>query len=147
VAEYWVKMAQEPQREIKEKWAECKKRWENIDQEMKSIGLSEFGSLEDFVDLHDIVKIHAEQNLVWTTDITKVASMAPRQVQQFMEHPIKSPAVLQRLSVKIIKYIEWVVEVKEILSAPMDQLRFLYANTCEEIFVKWLKNEKSHPLQ
>jgi hypothetical protein len=64
-----------------------------------------------------------------------------------MEHMIKDRAVLQWLSVKMIKYGARKVEVKEILSAPMDQHRFLYANTCEELFVKWLDYEKSHPLQ
>jgi hypothetical protein len=73
--------------------------------------------------------------------------MAPGQVQEFMEHPIKSQAVLQWLSVKIIKYRAWAVEVKEILSTLMDQHRFMYANTCEELFIKWSKYEKSHPLQ
>jgi hypothetical protein len=103
---YWVKMAQEPQREIQKKWAECEKGWEKINREMKGIDLPEFGSPEDFVDLHDIVKRHAEQDSTWTTEITKVASMVPGQVQQFMEHPIKARAVLQRLSIKIIKYRE-----------------------------------------
>jgi hypothetical protein len=96
VAEYWVKMAQEPQQEIQEKWVDCEKRWEKINREMKDIGLLEFGSPEDFVDLHDIVKKHAEQDSAWTTEITKVVSMVPGQVQQFMEHLIKARAVLQR---------------------------------------------------
>jgi hypothetical protein len=73
--------------------------------------------------------------------------MALGQVQQFMEHLIKAQAVLQWLSIKIIKYRERIVEVKEIISAPMDQHRFIYANTCDELFVKWLEYEKSHPLQ
>jgi hypothetical protein len=38
-----------------------RKRMGNINQEMKGIGLLEFGSPEDFVDLHDIVKQHVEQ--------------------------------------------------------------------------------------
>jgi hypothetical protein len=33
---------------------------------MRDIGLPEFVSPEDFVDLHDIVKQHAEQDLAWT---------------------------------------------------------------------------------
>jgi hypothetical protein len=32
---------------------------------MKDIGLPEFGSPEDFVDLHDIVKKHVEQDSTW----------------------------------------------------------------------------------
>jgi hypothetical protein len=147
VAKYWVKMAQEPQWEIQEKWVDCERSWVKINREMKDIGLPEFGSPEDFVDLHDIVKQHAEQDSTWTAEIEKVASMAPGQVQQFMEHPIKARAILQQLSVKIVKYRARAVEVKEILSAPMDQHRFSYANTCEELFVKWSEYEKSHPLQ
>jgi hypothetical protein len=54
--EYWVNMAQEPQWEIQEKWVDCEKSWVNINQEMRDIGLPEFNSPEDFVDLHDIVK-------------------------------------------------------------------------------------------
>jgi hypothetical protein len=59
---YWIKMAQEPQREIQEKWTECEKIWEKINREMKGIGLLEFDSPEDFFDLHDIVKKHADQD-------------------------------------------------------------------------------------
>ena len=73
--------------------------------------------------------------------------MALDQVQQYMDYPIKDRAVLQHLSVKIVKYWEQAVEVKEILSAQMDQHIFPYANTCEELFVKWSEYDKSHPLQ
>jgi hypothetical protein len=52
-------MAQEPQWEIQERWDESEKNWENIKRDMKDIGLPEFVSLEDFVDLQDIVKKHA----------------------------------------------------------------------------------------
>jgi hypothetical protein len=48
---------------------------------MKDIGLPEFISPEDFVDLHDIVKKHAEQDSAWTVEIAKVASMALEQIQ------------------------------------------------------------------
>jgi hypothetical protein len=43
-----------------------------INREMKDIGLPEFGSPKDFVDLHDIVKKHAEQDSAWTVEIEKV---------------------------------------------------------------------------
>jgi hypothetical protein len=49
-------MTQEAQKKIQERWVECEKSLEKINQEMKDIGLPEFNSLEDFVDLHDIVK-------------------------------------------------------------------------------------------
>jgi hypothetical protein len=77
VTEYWVKMAQEPQREIQEKLVDCERSWVKINWEMRDIGLPEFGSPEDFFNLHDIVKQHAEQDSVWMTEIAKVASMAP----------------------------------------------------------------------
>jgi hypothetical protein len=79
--EYWVKMAQEPQREIQEKWAYCKRSWTNINWDMRDIGLPEFSSPEEFVDMHDIVKQHEKQDLSWTVEISKVANMAPGQVQ------------------------------------------------------------------
>jgi hypothetical protein len=72
--------------------------------------------------------------------------MASGQIKFFMEHLIKDHVVIQRLSEKIVKYIEWVVEVKEIISTLMDQHRFPYANTCEDLFVNYSEYEKSHPL-
>jgi hypothetical protein len=117
---YWVKMAQEPQREIQEKWVDCERRWVNINLEMKYIVLLEFQSPEDFVDSHDIVKQHAEQDSAWTVEIEKAVSMDLGQVKNFMKHPMKARAILQQLSVKIVKHQEWAVEVKEILSASMD---------------------------
>jgi hypothetical protein len=56
---------------------------------MRDTGLLEFDTPDDFVNLHNIVKSHAEQDSSWAEEIMKVANMAPRQVQQFMEHPIK----------------------------------------------------------
>jgi hypothetical protein len=55
---YWVKMAQEPQWEIQEKWIDCERSWVNINREMKNISLPKLGSPEDFFDFHDIVKQH-----------------------------------------------------------------------------------------
>jgi hypothetical protein len=60
---------------------------------MKDINLPEFVSLEEFLDLHDIVKQHAEQDSTWIIEIEKVASMVPGQVQQFMEHLIKAQEI------------------------------------------------------
>jgi hypothetical protein len=114
---------------------------------MRDIGLPEFITPEDFVELHEIVKQHAEQDSLWTAEIAKVENMEPGQVHQFMEHPIKARTVLQQLSVKVVKYRARVVEIKEILLALMDQHRFSYANTCEELFIKWSEYEKSRPLK
>jgi hypothetical protein len=79
--EYWVKISQEPQLEIQEKWFDCVRNWQNINRDMKDIGLPEFGSLEEFVDFHDIVKQHVEQDLAWIAKIEKVENMAPGQVE------------------------------------------------------------------
>jgi hypothetical protein len=79
---------------------------------MKGIVLPKFGSPEDFVDLHDIVKRYAEQDSSWAVEITQVEIMTRGQIQQFMEHPIKACTDLQWLSAKIIKYRERVVEMK-----------------------------------
>jgi hypothetical protein len=50
--------------------------------------------------------------------------MTPGQVKKFMENPIKSLAVLQHLSVNLIRYKERTIEIKEVLYAPMDHQKF-----------------------
>jgi hypothetical protein len=57
---------------------------------MRDIDLSEFITPDDFVDLCDIVNFNAKQDSSWVVEITRVEKMAPIQVQQFMEHPIKA---------------------------------------------------------
>jgi hypothetical protein len=104
---------------------------------MKDIDIHEFDTPDDFVELRDIIKLHVEQDSSWATKIVKVENMAPGQVQQFMEHPIKDQTVLHQLSARIVKYWARVVEIRDILSAPMEQHKFSYANTCEDLFVKW----------
>jgi hypothetical protein len=59
VVEHWVYMVLEPWRKMQERWQECEKSWEKINQEMRDIALPEFELPEDFTDLHDIVKRHA----------------------------------------------------------------------------------------
>jgi hypothetical protein len=69
------------------------------------------------------------------------------QVKKFMEPLIKSLVVLQHMSVKLIKYKEQAVEMKDVLSAPMDQHKFPYANICEDVFCRWSEYERNNPLQ
>ena len=73
--------------------------------------------------------------------------MIPTQVKKFMEPLIKSLVVLKCLSVKLIKYKELEIEMKEVLFAPMDQHMFMYANTCEDLFDKGSEYERNDPLQ
>jgi hypothetical protein len=84
---------------------------------------------------------------VYEAEISQVSSMISGQVKKFMETLIKSLVVLQRLSFKLIKYKEREIEMKEVLSTPMDQHRFPYANTCEDLFCRWLEYERNNPLQ
>jgi hypothetical protein len=60
--EHWVYMVQEPQQKMQERWEECEKSLEKINQEMRDGDLPEFGPLEDFIDLRDIVKQHAKKD-------------------------------------------------------------------------------------
>jgi hypothetical protein len=108
---------------------------------------SELGTLDEFFNLHDIVKSHAEQDSSYVEEITKVSDMVPGQVRQFMEHSIKARAMFLNLSARIVKYQAQEVGIREILLAPMEQHIFLYANTCEDLFIKWSEYEKSHPLK
>jgi hypothetical protein len=97
-------MSQEPHREIQEKWAKCEKHWIKINRVMKDIGLLEFGTPDDFVDLRDIVESHTKKDSSWAERLAKVTDTAPGQVRQFMEHPIKARAMLQQLSASLVKY-------------------------------------------
>jgi hypothetical protein len=146
-AEYWEKISREPHREIQEKWAKCEKHWSNINRVMKEIGLPEFGTLDEFVDLQDIVESHVKKDSSWAERLEKVTDIAPGQVQQFMEHPIKARDFLQQLSASVIKYRAHAVENREIYAAPMEQHRFPYANTYEELFISWSEYEKRHPFK
>jgi hypothetical protein len=82
----------------------------------------------------------------WEAEISQISCMTPGQVNKFVEHPIKALAVLQRLSVKLLRYRERVVEIKEVFFASMDQHRFPYSNTCKDLFFEWVKYEINHPL-
>jgi len=64
-----------------------------------------------------------------------------------MEYLIKSQAMLQQLSSSLVKYQAHMVEIREIYAASMEQHRFPYANTCEEISIQWSEYEKSHPFR
>jgi hypothetical protein len=55
---------------MQERWEECEKSWENINQEMRDINFPEFVPPEDFADLRDIVKRHEEQDQVCKTKIS-----------------------------------------------------------------------------
>jgi len=55
----------------------------------------EFGTHDNFIDLRDVVKLHAEQDALWTEDSAKIVDVRPRQVQQFAEHPIRARTMLQ----------------------------------------------------
>jgi hypothetical protein len=74
-------MAQESHQDIQEKWAYCEMSWTKINRAIIDIGLPEFDTFEDFVDLHDIVKLHVEQDSSWNAEIEKVANMVLGQVE------------------------------------------------------------------
>jgi hypothetical protein len=141
-AEYWAKMSREPHREIQGKWAKCERHWVKINQVMKDIGLPKFGTPDDFVDLRDIVESHTKQDSSWAERLAKVTDTAPGQVQQFLEHPIRARVVLQQLSASLVKYQGACGGDQRSLRTPMEQHRFPYAQTCEELFISWSSMRK-----
>jgi hypothetical protein len=74
-------MVQAPHQEIQEKWVRCEKIWVKINKAMKDIGLPEFGTLDDFNNLHDIVKSHIEQDSAWAEEVAKVTDTTSGQVR------------------------------------------------------------------
>jgi hypothetical protein len=69
------------------------------------------------------------------------------QVKKYMEPLTKFLIVLQCLSVNLIKYKEWVIEMKEVMSTLMDQHMFPYENTCEDLLCRWSEYERNNPIQ
>jgi hypothetical protein len=114
---------------------------------VEDIRLPEFGMPKDFDDLHDIVKLRIEQDSTWAEELATVTDTMPSQVWKFMEDPIKARAMLQPLSASLVKYLAHAVEIINIYATPVEQHIFPYANTCEELFIQWLKYEKNHPLK
>ena len=62
---------------------------------MKDIGLPEFGTPDKFVDLSDIVKLHAKQDLIWTKELAKMTDTRLGKVHRFAEPPIRARTMLQ----------------------------------------------------
>jgi hypothetical protein len=57
---------------------------------MKDVGLPEFGTPDEFINLSDVFQLYAEQDSLWTEEFTKITGARPGQVQQFAEHPIRA---------------------------------------------------------
>jgi hypothetical protein len=87
---------------------------------MKDIRLPEFGNLEDFIDLHDIVASHVRKDALWAKELEKMTDSALGQVQIFVEHPIRAQTMLQQLNAILVKYRAHAVEIKGFYAAPME---------------------------
>jgi hypothetical protein len=57
---------------------------------MKEAELPEFGTLDNFIDLSNVVKLHAKQDALWTKELAKIVDVKPGKLRQFIEHLIKS---------------------------------------------------------
>jgi hypothetical protein len=145
--EYWAKMPRIPHKEIQEQWARCEKKWDKINKIMKDIRLPEYATPDMFIDLNEIIKLCTEQDVSWAKECAKVTDVKPGQVQHFKRHPIKSRAILQKMNFSLTKYRVHVAHIRGIYAAPMEQHRFPWANTYEELFIKWSNYEIVHPFQ
>jgi hypothetical protein len=114
---------------------------------MKDAKFPKFNTPDNFIDLSDVVKLHAEQDSLWTEEFAKIVDARPGQVQQFAEHPIRARTMLQQLNSSLVKYRAHAVDIRGIYAAPMEQHRFPWAQTCEELFVSWTEYKRIHPFQ
>jgi hypothetical protein len=125
----------------------CNKNWGKIKKIMKDVELPEFSTPDNFIDLNNVVKMHAEEDALWTEEFTKIADAKPGQVRKFTEHLIRAQTMLQQLKFSLVKYRVNAVDISGIYAAPMEQHRFAWAQTCEKWFVSWIEYENSHPFQ
>jgi hypothetical protein len=114
---------------------------------MKDIGLSEFGTPDNFIDLSDIVKSHAKQYFLWTKELAKMTDARPGKVIRFTKHLIRARTMLQQLDSNLAKYRVHTVDIRGIYAAAMEQNRSPWAQTCDELFVNWSEYERTHPFQ
>jgi hypothetical protein len=140
-------MSQDPCREIQKQCFRCEKHWGKINRAMKDIGLPDFGTPDNFIDLCDIVKSHAKKDSWWVEELVKMTDVVPGQVQRFMEHPIRARIVLHQLNSIMVKYQMHAMDIKGIHAAPTEQHRFPWAQTCDDLFISWSEYEKIHPFK
>jgi hypothetical protein len=57
---------------------------------MKDARLPKFGTPDNFIDLNNVVKMHAEKDTLWTEEFTKIADAKPGKVRQFSKHLIRA---------------------------------------------------------
>jgi hypothetical protein len=145
--EYWTKMSRDPHREIQEQYAKCQKHWDKINKVMKDIKLPEFGNPSEFIDIRNVINMYAEQDSLWDKECVKVTDARLGQVRQFIEHLIRARTMLQQLNSTLIKYRAHAADIRGIYAAPMEQHRFPWAHTCEELFIRWSDYERIHPFQ
>jgi hypothetical protein len=145
--EYWAKMSWDPHREIQEKWAKCQKHWGKINKVMKDADLPEFDTHDEFINLSDVLKMHTKQDSLWAKECTKITDARLGKVKKFTEHPIGAQTMMQQLNTSLVKYRAHAVDIRGVYAAPMEQYRFPWAQTCEDLFINWSEYERSHPFQ
>jgi hypothetical protein len=102
---------------------------------MKDVELPEFDTPDKFVDLSNVVKLHAKQDSLWTEELIKMIDVRPWKVKQFTKPPIRAQTMLQQLNSSLVKYQAHAVDIRGIYAAPMEQHIFPWAQTCEELFI------------
>ena len=87
---------------------------------MKEEELPDFGTPDNFIDLNNVVKMHAEKDTLWTEEFTKIADAKPGKVRQFTEHPIRARTMLKQLNFSLVKFQAHAVNIRGIYAAPME---------------------------
>ena len=114
---------------------------------MKDIGLPEYGTPDMFINLNEIIKVCIKQDASWAEECAKIIDAKPGKIQQFIGHLIKARAILQKLNFSLAKYRVHATDIMGIYVTPMEKHRFPWANTCEELFIRWSNYERVHPFK
>jgi len=57
---------------------------------MKDIGLTKFGSPDNFVDLRNVVKSHTKKDSWWVEELAKMTNMMLGKIRRLMDHLIRA---------------------------------------------------------
>jgi hypothetical protein len=147
ISRVWDKISWDPHQEIQGQWTRCKKHWDKINKIMKDVGLPEFCTPDHFIDLSDLVKLHAELDALWTKEFSIMVDARPGKVRQFAKNLIRALTMLQQLNFSLVKYQAHAVDIKGIYAVPMEQHIFPWAQTCENLFFSWSEYENGYSFQ
>jgi hypothetical protein len=132
---------------MQDMWEECLKKWDKINQKMRNIQFPGFGTPEDFTNLSDIVKQIEEHDRKFEYELLEIKNLEKGQVNKFTDGSTVVSLVLRHSGSKVDHFKIWVVEMRDELTATMEQHRFPYLHSYKDLFSQCSEYNRPNPLR